>query len=82
MADPELITAPPLRVVAPKPKMTIYYALLIIALIAMLTACLFFYLEIRRFGGFGTVQGRVSAAEQMTPMIAGAAATSRITCVS
>ena len=44
--------------------MTIYYALLIIALVAMLTACLFLYLEIRRFGGFGTVQGKVAAIEQ------------------
>jgi hypothetical protein len=54
--------APPtLRVVAPKPKMTIYFALLIIALVAMLFACLFLYLEIRRFGGFGAVPGRVSS---------------------
>ena len=44
--------------------MTIYYALLIIALVAMLTACLFLYLEIRRFGGFGTVPGRVSAVDR------------------
>jgi hypothetical protein len=59
------ITAPPtLRVAAPKPKMTIYYALLIIALCAMLTACLFMYLEIKRFGGFGAVKGKVSSAER------------------
>ena len=64
MAQPDLITAPPLRVIAPKPKMTIYYVLLIIAFLAMLTACLFLYLEIRRFGGFGTVPGRVSAVDR------------------
>jgi uncharacterized membrane protein len=52
---------PTLRVVAPTPKMTIYFALLIVALVAMLFACLFLYLEIRRFGGFGAVQGRVSS---------------------
>jgi len=63
MADPELIAPPMLRVVSPKPKMTVYYALLIIALLAMLTACLFLYLEIRRFGGFGTVPGRVASIE-------------------
>jgi uncharacterized membrane protein len=40
--------------------MTVYYALLIIALVAMLFACLFLYLEIRRYGGFGAVQGRVT----------------------
>jgi uncharacterized membrane protein len=61
------ITAPPtLRVAAPKPKMTIYYALLIIALCAMLTACLFMYLEIKRFGGFGVVKGRVSSVQRTT----------------
>jgi hypothetical protein len=63
VAQPDLITSPPLRVVAPKPKLTIYYALLIIALLSMLIACLFLYLEIRRFGGFGAVQGRVSSAD-------------------
>ena len=60
MAQADLITPPTLRVVAPKPKMTIYYALLIISLVAMLTACLFLYLEIRRFGGFGTVPASIA----------------------
>jgi hypothetical protein len=55
MAQPDLIT-PPLRSVAPKPKMTIYYALLIIALLAMITACIFLYMVIRTYGGFGTVR--------------------------
>jgi hypothetical protein len=63
MAQPDFGTTPTLRVVAPKPRMTIYYALLIIALVAMLTACLFLYLEIRRFGGFGAVPGKVSSLE-------------------
>ncbi len=59
------ITAPPtVRVTAPKPKMTIYYALLIIALCAMLVACLFMYLEIKRFGGFGAVKGRIASLER------------------
>jgi hypothetical protein len=44
--------------------MTVYYALLIIALVAMLFACLFLYLEIGRFGGFGSVPGNVSAVER------------------
>jgi hypothetical protein len=56
MADPQ----PTLRVVTPKPRMTIYYTLLIIALVAMVTACVFLYMVIRTFGGFGAVQGRVS----------------------
>jgi hypothetical protein len=62
MAELDIIAAPTLRVATPKPKMTIYYALLIIALCAMLTACLFMFLEIKRFGGFGAVKGKVSSA--------------------
>jgi hypothetical protein len=61
-------TAPTIRIGAPKPRMTIYYALLIIALCAMLTACLFMYLEIRRFGGFGAVKGTIKAASVERPV--------------
>ena len=70
MADPELIAPPTLRVVTPKPRMTIYYALLIIALVAMVTACIFLYLVIRTFGGFGAVQGRVASLDRppQTPL--------------
>jgi uncharacterized membrane protein len=64
MAQPEFTSQPTIRVAAPKPKMTVYYAMLILALMAMLTACLFLYLEIRRFGGFGTVPQRISAVER------------------
>ncbi len=64
MAQPDFTPAPTLRVATPKPKMTVYYALLIIALICMLTACLILYLEIGRFGGFGTVPQRISALER------------------
>ena len=35
----------------------------------MLTACLFLYLEIRRFGGFGTVPRRVSAVERPDDLV-------------
>jgi hypothetical protein len=69
MAEIDITAPPTLRVAAPKPKMTIYYALLIIALCAMLTACLFMYLEIKRFGGFGTVKGKVSSAQHATPTL-------------
>jgi len=62
--QPELMAPPPIRMGAPKAKMTIYFALLIISLIALLLACLFMYLEIRRFGGFGTVKGRISSLDR------------------
>jgi hypothetical protein len=63
MAEPELMAMPTMRVAAPKPRMTVYYALLIIALLGMLTSCIFLYMVIRTFGGFGAVSGRVSAIE-------------------
>jgi hypothetical protein len=69
MAEVDFTAPPTLRVAAPKPKMTIYYALLIIALCAMLTACLFMYLEIKRFGGFGKVPGKVSAVQRAVPTL-------------
>ncbi len=68
MAQADITAPPAFRTASPKPKMTIYYALLIIALCAMLTACLFMFLEIKRFGGFGAVKGKVSSIEHRTPM--------------
>lgn len=44
-----------------KPKTSIYTLLLLIALVALLTGCLFLWLEIKRFGGFGTIRGTVQA---------------------
>ena len=65
MAQPDLTMAPPImRSAAPKAKMTVYFALLIISLIAMLMGCLFLYLEIRRFGGFGAIPGRVTSLDR------------------
>jgi uncharacterized membrane protein len=66
MAEIDITAPPTLRVATVKPKMNIYYALLIIALCAMLTACLFMFLEIKRFGGFGAVKGKVSSVERTT----------------
>jgi len=51
-------------VLSKKPQLNIYTVLLIIALVALLTACLFLYLEIREYGGFGAVKGRVAAVVQ------------------
>lgn len=48
MADVDITPPPTFRVVAPKPKMTIYYALLIIALCALLVAIGILYAEVSR----------------------------------
>ena len=69
MAQADLIAPPTLRMAVAKPKFGIYDALLIIAFFAMLTACLILYLEIRRFGGFGTVKGKVAATERAVPTL-------------
>jgi len=60
MAQPDF-TMPPMGGVARKPKTNVYTLLLVIALVALLVGCLFLYLEIKRFGGFGTIRGSISA---------------------
>jgi hypothetical protein len=59
----------PIRVAAAKPRMTVYFALLIIALVAMLAGCIFLWIEIGRFGGFGAVPGTVSSLERPAVLI-------------
>jgi hypothetical protein len=60
MAQPDF-TMPPVGGAIRKPKTSIYTLLLLIALVALLTGCLFLWLEIKRFGGFGTIRGTVQA---------------------
>lgn len=64
MAQGDLMAPPVIRSGSPKAKMNIYFALLIVSLVALLFACLFMYLEVRNFGGFGTIKGTVSAVER------------------
>jgi hypothetical protein len=49
--------------------MTVYFAMLILSLVCMLVACMFMYLEIRRFGGFGTVPQRIAANERADVLV-------------
>lgn len=58
MAQQEF-TMPPIGGPIRKPKTSIYTLLLVIALVALLAGCLFLFLEIKRFGGFGTIRGTV-----------------------
>jgi hypothetical protein len=64
MAQTDLMTPPGIRVASPKPRMTIYFALLIISLVALLAGCFFLWREISRFGGFGAVPGQASSLER------------------
>ena len=63
MANPDLMMPPTIRVAVAKPKFNIYYALLIIALCAMLVSCGVLYKFVRDFGGFGAVKGKVSSVQ-------------------
>ena len=61
MSQPDLesVSTPP-SVLAKKPQMTVYTVMLIVALLSLMLACLFLYLEIREYGGFGAVKGRIT----------------------
>ena len=69
-ADEFMTPAPPPRLVmAPKAKLTIYVVMLILSLAAILTGCLFLYLEIRGQGGFGTIRGSLSSTQPPAQML-------------
>lgn len=59
MAQPDY--SMPVSAAVRKPKTSIYTLMLLVALLALITGCIFLYLEIKRFGGFGTVRGSVQA---------------------
>ena len=60
MSQPDFESASVPTVITKKPQLTIYTVMLILALISLLMACLFLYLEIREYGGWGAVKGRVA----------------------
>ena len=64
MSQPDLSSANPPGVLAPKPKTSIYSMLLLVSLLAILLGCLFLFLEIQKYGGFGQVKGKVSSLSQ------------------
>ena len=61
MSQPDLesVSTPP-SVLSKKPQMNVYTVMLIVALLSLMLACLFLYLEIREYGGFGAVKGRIT----------------------
>ena len=52
--------SPAPTVLTKKSAWNVYTAMLLIALVALLLAALFLYLEIREYGGFGAVKGPVT----------------------
>ena len=62
MSQPSLESVSPAPSVLKKqPQMTVYTVMLIVALLSLMLACLFLYLEINEYGGFGSVKGRIGA---------------------
>jgi hypothetical protein len=74
MAQVDFTTPPAFRSGPPKARMNIYFAMLIIAFAAMFVACIVMFLEVKNFGGFGAVPGRVSSVERPSRTIAAVAA--------
>lgn len=61
MSQPSFESTSAPTVLKKKSSLNIYTMLLIIALISLLLGCIFLWLEIREYGGFGAVKGRVGA---------------------
>ena len=62
MAGVEFDMPAPPAIAGRKPKTSVYVILLVIAFLALVVGCLFLFLEIKRYGGFGAVTGRVAQA--------------------
>jgi len=60
MSQPSLESVSAPSVLKKKPQMNIYTVLLLIALVSLLVACVFLYLELHAYGGFGAIKGKVS----------------------
>ena len=61
MSQPDLESVSVPSVITKKPQWNIYSVLMIIALVALIMACLFLLLEINRYGGWGSYKGALSA---------------------
>ena len=61
MSQPEFDPVGPSGIAARKQKANIYTVLLVVALVALLMGCLFLFLEINEYGGFGSASGPVAA---------------------
>jgi hypothetical protein len=61
MSQPSFESASAPTVLKKKSALNIYTMLLIIALISLVLGCVFLWLEISEYGGFGAVKGRVGA---------------------
>jgi len=61
MSQPSFESTSAPTVLKKKSALNIYTVLLIISLVALLLGCLFLWLEMKEYGGFGAVKGPVGA---------------------
>jgi hypothetical protein len=57
MSQPSFEASPAPTVLTKRSAWNVYTVMLLIALVSLLAAALFLYLEIREYGGFGNVKG-------------------------
>lgn len=69
MSQPSFESASP-SVLTKKSAWTIYTVMLLLSLLALLLGCLFLYLEIREYGGFGAVKGAAQLAPTAVRIVA------------
>ena len=60
MSQPSLESASAPSVINKKGVLDVYTVMLIVALVSLLMGCLFLWLEIGEYGGFGNVKGPVA----------------------
>ncbi|MCH7753275.1 MAG: hypothetical protein IH898_14130, partial [Planctomycetes bacterium] len=61
MSQPDLESVSPPSVLAKKPQLNVYTVMLIVALLSLMLACLFLWLEISEYGGWGSYNGRITS---------------------
>lgn len=65
MSQPDLESVSMPSVINKKPRYDVYFVMLLVSLIAILIGCLFLFLEIRAYGGWGAWNG--SPLSSVTP---------------
>ena len=72
MSQPSLESVSPVpSVISKKPVLDVYTVMLIVALVSLLMGCLFLYLEINEYGGFGAIKGPVAMISSPTENLSG-----------
>jgi hypothetical protein len=64
MSQPNLESASIPTVLAKKPQLNVYTVMLIVALLSLIFACVFLWLEIKEYGGWGSAKGPIGSVTQ------------------